>query len=222
MRGKKKTTEEVRLFVEEQGYELMSTVYKSTNFKIKFRCPKGHKFEMRYDSFCAGHRCQVCAWGQKNNKEIIEYIESQDYKWVSGKYQNAGSKLILKCSKNHLFKTTWRTFYNTGCRCPVCAGTKRKLPEEVRKFIEKQGYKWISGKYKNNTSKLKLECLKGHLFKTTWNSFYSSNKCPICSYINSLGPNNPAWRGGISKDPYCEIWNIKDFKEMVKTRDGNK
>lgn len=33
------------------------------------------------------------------------------------------------------------------------------------------------------------------------------------------GENNPNWKGGISYEPYCCIWNDKEFKDDIKKRD---
>jgi len=38
----------------------------------------------------------------------------------------------------------------------------------------------------------------------------------------NLGPENPNWKGGISCEPYCDIWLDKEFKESIKERDGYK
>ncbi len=35
-----------------------------------------------------------------------------------------------------------------------------------------------------------------------------------------MGHNNPAWKGGISFEPYCEIWKDKEYKEDIKIRDN--
>lgn len=36
------------------------------------------------------------------------------------------------------------------------------------------------------------------------------------------GCNHPNWKGGISTEPYCEIWSDKEYKESIKQRDGYK
>jgi hypothetical protein len=35
-----------------------------------------------------------------------------------------------------------------------------------------------------------------------------------------LGKNHPNWKGGISCEPYCEIWLDKEYKESIKKRDN--
>lgn len=37
-----------------------------------------------------------------------------------------------------------------------------------------------------------------------------------------LGENNGSWKGGVSFEPYCEVWVDKDFKESIKERDDYK
>lgn len=227
----RKTDKEVRDYVESRGYKWISGEYRNASSRIRLECPKGHLWETTWGSFhCGESGCSICAGIlRKTPEEVQEYVESRGYKWVNGEYQNASSRLELECPKGHLWETTWGSFCNARSECSicakgidsVCAGRLRKTPEEVRDYIDSRGYKWVSGEYQNACSRLKLECPKGHLWKTTWGSFHCGESgCSICAYINSLGPNHPNWRGGISKDPYCEIWNIKEFKEMIKARDG--
>ena len=47
MRGRpKKDIKEIKKFVEEQGYNLLSTEYVNAYIKLKFRCPENHDFEI--------------------------------------------------------------------------------------------------------------------------------------------------------------------------------
>jgi|GEM_PF-1965546 len=38
--------------------------------------------------------------------------------------------------------------------------------------------------------------------------------------IGKVGELHPAWKGGISSEPYCFIWFDKEFKEYIKERDN--
>ena len=40
--------------------------------------------------------------------------------------------------------------------------------------------------------------------------------------VKRLAEGNPAWKGGISCEPYCYEWSFKEFKEYIKERDDNK
>ena len=35
------------------------------------------------------------------------------------------------------------------------------------------------------------------------------------------GENHPNWKGGLSFEPYCEIWSDKEYKRDIKNRDNN-
>lgn len=37
-----------------------------------------------------------------------------------------------------------------------------------------------------------------------------------------IGEKNANWKGGISYEPYCDVWLDKDYKESIKERDGYK
>jgi hypothetical protein len=38
--------------------------------------------------------------------------------------------------------------------------------------------------------------------------------------LAAMGERSSQWKGGISCEPYCELWRNRDFKEMIKDRDG--
>lgn len=54
--------EEIENFVKKRNHQLLSTKenYKNQFSKMWFKCPKGHKFYMRYDTFLAGYNCPEC------------------------------------------------------------------------------------------------------------------------------------------------------------------
>lgn len=37
-----------------------------------------------------------------------------------------------------------------------------------------------------------------------------------------VGPLASNWRGGVSKDPYCDIWKDREYKKDLRARDGHK
>lgn len=161
----------------------------------------------------------------KNKKKTIEEIKNEvkehKYELLSTEYINCVTKIKLKCQHGHEFEMRW-TDFQQGNRCPNCAGNKRKTIKEVKEHVEKQDYELLSKKYINSNTKLKFRCPEKHEFEMVWSSVKNGIKCPICAYINLCGPNHPNWLGGISKDPYCELWNFKEFKELIKTRDNYK
>jgi len=57
---------------------------------------------------------------------------------------------------------------------------KKLKYEDVKEEIEKEGYKLLSKEYKNNYTKLKLECTEGHIFWMIYNNFQQGVRCPNC------------------------------------------
>ena len=51
----------------------------------------------------------------------------------------------------------------------------------VKEQIEKEGYKLLSNKYKNNNTKLKLQCLEGYIYKVSWANFRQGYRCIKCN-----------------------------------------
>ena len=58
--------------------------------------------------------------------------------------------------------------------------TKRLTYDYIKNKIEKEGYKLLSKEYKNSSTKLKVECMKGHQYKVTWNNFQRGERCYKC------------------------------------------
>ena len=85
----KLTYKEVKEYIESFGYKLLSNEYKNSKTKLEIECPKGHVFEMRFNSFKNGTRCPKCGGTQKlTYDEVKKYIESFGYELLSTKYIN--------------------------------------------------------------------------------------------------------------------------------------
>ena len=78
--GKRKyTLEEVKEYVENFGYKVISVEYKNALSDLRLECPKGHNFNMRFNSFQQGQRCPKCSYINKSSKpekEIAEYVKT--------------------------------------------------------------------------------------------------------------------------------------------------
>ena len=213
----------------EEGYKLLSTEYFNAHKKLKVLCKEGHIYEVSWDVFSRGCRCNICSTEKtaKKQRHDIKFIRDQlykeKYKLISNTYHNAVLPLKVICPIGHEVEFSWN-FFQQGGRCPICFGTPKKEINKIKDYVESVGYKLLSEKYKNAVEKLKIECPEGHVFKVSWNNFSGKcgSRCPICWRINMYGENHPNWKGGISKEPYCEIFSDKDFKEYIKYRDGNK
>ena len=137
---------------------------------------------------------------------------------MSDTYINNCTKLHYICPKGHKHWVTWGHWNTSKSRCPYCVGQmKYTLQYAVQKFRD-IGYILLADVYINSKIKMKCRCKNGHIVYMSLYSVLNGHKCRICTVINNRGSGNPNWKGGISKEPYCQDWT-KDLKEFVKQRD---
>ncbi len=187
------------------------------------------KKEFPYLSIISSNMKNKLLKGSFKNKKSINYIKKYiiknkiPYKIISKEYKNSYTKLKWQCENGHIFFMTWSSFQQ-GIRCFECFGSKKKTLNEINNLINNSNYKWISGKYKNIHSKLKLQCNRNHIYTTRFDQFQQKHRCPYCHYEDNIikfsGTGNPNWRGGISFEPYCNLWT-KELKQFIKNRDKN-
>ena len=179
---RKKTIEEVRQYIEGYSYKCLSTEYINSNSKLEFQCDKGHICIITWHDFLGGHRCPICYGNKKKTiEEIKEYVEKFNYKCLSDVYINNKTKLKFQCDEGHIYEAIWSSFQR-GNRCLVCYIESRKKDfKEVKEHLKKLGYKCLSDNYRGTYFKLKLQCDKKHIYKTTWHSLQEGSRCPTCS-----------------------------------------
>ena len=203
----KLTYNEVKSYIESQGYKLISDSYKNNSTKLIVECPKHGVFKIRFNDLKNGQRCPKCAMDSRKEKltysydYVKKYVEKEGYELISKEYKNAKvDKLKIKCPKHGIFEMRFGNF-TQGQRCPKCgikhrADMARNDYEYVKGYIESYGYKLLSSKYINNSEKLKIQCNKGHIFYMKFNNFKTGNRCLICeqssgeSEINKFLENN--------------------------------
>jgi len=179
--SKRLSISEVKKYIESfKDYKLLCKDYINNKTNLNMICPYGHVFKMNFDRFQQGQRCPVCYGNKKKTiEEIREFVESKEYKLLSDTYINNSTKLDMICPDGHIFKMCWNNFM-FGNRCPVCYGNKKKTIEEIRKYVEQEGYILLSKEYINSHSNLEIKCSSGHVFKMNWTNFSSGKRCPKC------------------------------------------
>lgn len=136
MGRKKYTLVEVKEYIVNFEYELLSTEYVGVLDKLILRCPNGHIYKANFNNFQNGKRCPKCAGRYKTQNEVKEYIESFDYELISGIYSNAHSKFELKCPDGHSFIMSWNDFQQKH-RCPICKNNGWSKPEkEIAEYVK--------------------------------------------------------------------------------------
>ena len=180
---------DIKTEVKKYGYECLSDEYNGAHTKLLFQCPEGHQYEATWNNFNnTGNRCPICMGRYRTLDEVIDYITNNapGYICLNGVYENSSTPLVLRCDKGHIYKADWSHFVH-GRRCPVCSGQTQPSILFVKKFAMKNKYWCMSDTYVNNSTKLKFRCPNGHIFETTWASFYNwGTRCRICMYKSRI------------------------------------
>jgi len=129
----------VKSFIEKDGYQLLSKKYTNSRSNLLIKCPKGHEYNIKWNTFQQGHRCPICMNQKLTYKHVKDYIEKEGYQLLSKTYKNVRTKLLLKCPIGHEYKVKFNDFQQ-GQRCPFCSNNISKGEIEVQNYIESLGY----------------------------------------------------------------------------------
>jgi hypothetical protein len=112
---------------------------------------------------------------------VKEQFEKEGYTLLSKKYVNWKTKLEYRCPNGHEHSISWHN-WKAGYRCPYCADDKKRTSIcIIKQSFEKEGYELLSKEYKNNKTKLKYKCPKGHIHYIRWNDWKSGKRCYYCN-----------------------------------------
>lgn len=228
----KRTIDEVREKLKENGYELLSTEYHDNKEKLKMKHLEcGYEFEMRYNSFASsGQRCPRCANklrgkhprhallknranADEKNKEILERC-GDEFEIIKG-YTTYREALEIKCKKcNTIFKPHFYNFIYHKTGCPNCSPTKSR-PYSTENYKQKVSqmsndeYEFRDTYTTNHEKKLFYHKLCGNEFLMKPNNFNDGNRCPMCA--NSKIKEALKY----TKDDFQEVLNIKFNNEYT-------
>ena len=211
---------------EDEGYQLLTTSYKSCMHKLNYICPVGHKHSIKWNDWNDGHRCKFCGIKSATSKKrlsldfIKSELEKEGYQLLTTEYTNNSQKLDYICPNKHIYSITWHD-WKSNSRCAICSGNAQHILDFIKSEFEKEGYQLLTTEYINNKQKLYYICPRGHKHYSTWNDWRQGCRCPTCANISFSGPGNPNWKGGISFEPYCSVWSDKEYKADIRDRDGN-
>ncbi len=205
-----------------ESYALLSKEYKNAHTKLEFICNNGHKSYITYSNFKAGKRCKFCSHNAPVNCNVVKKaFKAKGYKLISTGYISAVTELNYICLEGHEGSTSWNNFQQ-GHGCPKCYGNDKLTIEHVRESFKSRAAELLSSEYINSKTKLDYVCSNGHNHSITWDSWRVGHGCQTCAIIIHIGPGNPSWKGGVSFEPYCEVWKDKEYKKSIKQRDDNK
>ncbi len=210
---RRKTPEQYIKECKEKNVDLPIEDYKTKKIKIKFKCKKGHIYKQLPGSHLRGDGCKYCSNNRKKTQEQY-YNECKDkgYDLPIEDYINDRTKIKHKCSKGHVYFQT-PSSHLQGQGCTICKGSMKKTSEEYLKECKDKGLDLPIEGYKNNKTKIKHKCSKGHIYYQTPDMHIGRglNGCPVCNeshgerYIrNYLDTHN------IKYIPQKKFKNLKD------------
>lgn len=202
---KKYTYEFIKKFVAENSdCELLSTDFKTTTDKLRFRCKCGIEFQTDFHHFRTQNQrqCKFCGRtkASKSRRLSIEEIESRleslGCRYLSGEYKNRKSDVTILCSCGHTRTSRLNTILADSFSglCADCSserfrGSNRFTIEQVRKDCEKLGVSLQSTAYTSMKDPMVFACKCGREFITTWEivKYYNKTRCDRCSRRQSFG-----------------------------------
>jgi hypothetical protein len=186
---KEQRFEEIKLHVQKFGIECISKKYIRSRQKLKWRCLRNHTWEEKYSNlYIRKVRCFQCKTEDRlaaELKKLKTIAVKRGGKCLSAYYLNNKKKLTWQCSKGHVWEAVAHNVVDRHSWCPVCAGKAKHTIEEMKQLAKAKGGKCLSSKYKNNLSKLKWQCNKGHIWKAIPFTILSGGWCIICGYART-------------------------------------
>jgi hypothetical protein len=103
------------------GGECLSTEYKTSRTKYKWRCSRGHIFERTMDSIKGKQSfCTPCAFGVPTLGELTIFAESKGGTLLTAEYGGSMAHYLWRCSLGHDFQRTWANMRTSKNFCPKC------------------------------------------------------------------------------------------------------
>lgn len=216
---KRKDINEVLDSFSSEGYILLSTEYSNAGSKLEYICPNGHKHATSFSNWRHGRRCPYCAGTRVPYfNDISRSFADKGYTVEGTSCHSAEQKMPCVCPNSHEFMISWK-MWGSGYRCPMCSENIKISIDKVRESLLIEKCTLISEDYTNSTAKMEYICSRGHTCVTSWSNWNAGHRCMICRGIDSSGSNHPNWQGGVSFEPYCQVWKDKEYKNSIMERD---
>jgi hypothetical protein len=215
--------EEIKLYIKNESYQLLSNEYLNANSKLHLKCPQGHNYYVSYQSFKVGHRCPTCQNLKKYSyDEVLKIFNSRGFVLLSKNYINSNTPLdyICSCGKQSSISLS---NVKSGVSCKECGYEKigdrcRTSPEDIINFFKQQKCEIIMPfTYKNTFTKIKYICKCGNSNEKSWASFKMGHYyCRIC-YSNDYSGKN-AWNYNSNKTDEERIIDrsYPEYKKWIK------
>ncbi len=184
------TLDDLQEYASRSGGKCLSKEYIDLSTPIKWRCKKGHTWDADFQIIRQGGWCRQCERQKKKEyalENIKKIVAKHGFKCLSTEYINDSTKLQFQCPEKNIWFASPNNIKN-GSKCRKCSDklsglNKRDTIETYHKLARKRGGKCLSTVYITNTTKLKLQCDKGHVWQTSAVNIKTGRWCPKCSYV---------------------------------------
>ncbi|HDR4448763.1 TPA: hypothetical protein QCQ08_001369 [Bacillus cereus] len=179
---KRNTIEYMHKLAKAKGGKCLSTSYVNNRSELLWQCTKGHIWETKPLVIVNGRWCPECSGKKKLTIEDMKLAaHKKGGECLSFDYPPNGERLKWRCAKGHEWEATSNAIRN-GQWCRKCSGHQKLTIEEMREIAQSRGGKCFSETYKDNKTKLRWKCAKGHEWEATPNNIKSKGQwCPECN-----------------------------------------
>lgn len=192
---KKLTFEEVKEFIEEKQFILLSKNYINNSQKLIIKNKEGYKTLISFSNLREGKNP---IFFSKSNPYTIENIKlflkkkKEGVSILSDSFEGNNKKLRFLCSCGETFERTWADLStNVYSVCNKCVhnkigNNKKKSYEEVERFFNEHGYKLLSKEYINNITPLQCENYLGYRGNLSYSALSSGKNISIFDTRSNL------------------------------------
>jgi len=183
---KKITIEDMRKVAQGRGGKCLSSRYINTSTKILWECSEGHTWTAIPSSIKAGKWCRECAINKRASSQRLSLADAQTFAknkkglCLSVSYKNTMEKMRWECAKGHIWDAPFGNLRG-GSWCPYCSGRRNLSIEKMHEYATSRGGKCLSKTYKNNSTKIKWQCSKGHKWSSIGSIVTSKTWCMTCA-----------------------------------------
>jgi len=235
--GRKKIDfNEVKKFVEDLGYELISAINNKSHWKLIIRDKLGYYYTPQLSNLKLGRIPEKFNTNNKftlNNIKLWLKLNNLQYDLLSKKYEGSAKYLILRDYDGFLYTTTWDHLKKNHFPRKFDKNNLYTI-YNIKLWCKSKDFELLSNIYKGSYNNLEWKCKKcGHTFIRNWQEIYRGQ---ICNYCNCLAIKYPElceeWDYIKNKDvtPYdisygCETnywWNCKKCNNSWSTSPNNR
>ena len=125
-------------------------------------------------------------------EKIVKFVEEQNYEFIehiSGFGKESKIKIWCKNPNHEPYEVIFNNF-KRGTRCLKCYNEKRIIwtDEKIKEYIEERGYNYLEKKGKGTTSRIVIQCPRGHIYETRMSTFSQGCNCKQCFAEDNFTP----------------------------------